>query len=421
MILIFLLVGLILGIMFRPGWGNIVMKILPKEKRFIDFGIDEETAISIVCEDKKGYPPHRFLKLRSGFVGKTGRFVRRSTTRFIGKEGTAYTWQTEQGEITEIPGGLPATLIGVWGEEFFNEIPEEKRLEIEESKILVTVDLDDGLTPASMRSVSEEDIKREQDREAAKNLWEGKKQSEKGLWLNYLIYGIAGFGIACFLIVIGILKLPTTFVPGPSQTASMLFGLGAVMKRVLIRDPKGKLITKPEKTKSKAGRPRKKVVEVVIPGEEREAEKTEESKDMYKTPTPPLREAGKKEKESGSAIVSKHLAPQLLSAPSFLNDQAIDERKTCVINEITQTSYNYFSYRGEIDQIRFWNWFVDFELTSSQGIGGLARRHALQAIANASGVSVQETARRPNVLARNVWSRDWEKRAESEGKRIEYD
>lgn len=214
--------------MLRPGWGNIVMKLIPREHRFVDFSIQEETAISLDCKEKKGYPPHKFLKIGPGFVGKVGRFVKRSSTRWLGKEGTAYTWETENDKYTEIPGGLAAALKTVWGEEFYNEIPEAARLQLEENKILVTVDLSTGLTPAGMRSISEEDIKRETDRKAAENLWEAKKQVQRGQLLNYMIWAVAGFGVACALIVVGILKLPTA-TPTPQQTANILRSIAGLL------------------------------------------------------------------------------------------------------------------------------------------------------------------------------------------------
>jgi len=205
--LIFLCLGIIIGILFRPRWGNSVMKIMPKDHRFVDFDIDEETAVSISCKDKKGFPPHRFIKLGAGFVGRVGRFLKKSITRYIGKEGTAYVWQTVQDKLTEIPGGLPAALLSLWGKKFYESIPEPQRRKVEENSLCVTVDLEDGLTPPGFSSVSEEDIKREEDREAARTLWQGKKQEERGQWLNMLVIGIAGFGIACALQIIGILRI----------------------------------------------------------------------------------------------------------------------------------------------------------------------------------------------------------------------
>lgn len=125
-----------------------------------------------------------------------------------------------------------------------------------------------------------------------------------------------------------------------------------------------------------------------------------------------------KKEESGTAVVSKKLAPQLGTAPEFLSRQQIDERKLAVLNEYTATSYNYLAFRGYVDEIRFWQWFVDSELVTSQAINGLARQHILKAIAASSGVHVSEVAQRPNIAARNLWSRNWQRDAARQGKTV---
>lgn len=220
MLLIFLLIGIIIGMLFRPKWKNTVMKMMPKDRRFVDFDIKQETAVSVICEDKKGFPPHRFIKLAEGFMGQVGWLFKRSATRYLGKEGTAYCWQADQDRFKKIPGGLAATLKTLWGENEYNAMPEDLRLKLEENKILVTVDLAEGLTPEGMISISEEDIKREEDREAAHTLWEGKHKLERGTYLNMLIIGVAGFGIACLLMIIGILRIPTVATPTPPTNSA---------------------------------------------------------------------------------------------------------------------------------------------------------------------------------------------------------
>lgn len=209
MIMVFLLVGVILGIIFRPGWTNAVMKISPTEHRFEEFSIKNESAVSIECDDKKGMPPHRFIKLYPGYIGRTGRFVKRQITRYIGKEGTAYTWKmNDVDEFVKVPGGLATALKTIWGNDVYDQIPDEPRQALENTtNLMVTVDLTEGLTPEGFRSISEEDIKREEDRQAANTLWQGKLQQVKGELVRTIIIGIAGFGIACALQIIGVLRI----------------------------------------------------------------------------------------------------------------------------------------------------------------------------------------------------------------------
>ena len=192
MLLLFVLIGILIGLIYRPRAKNECMKLLPRDKRFIDFKISHEDAFGFDCEPVKGFPPQRFIKLRPGFTGKIGKFLKRSITRFIGKEGSAYTWKTESGPVQF--GTLGKALRGLWGDKVYNQIPEKRRTELEESKINVTLDLEEGLTPEKFTPVSEEDIKTEQDRKAAETWWEGKKMAEKGKWSEWIFIFVAGAG-----------------------------------------------------------------------------------------------------------------------------------------------------------------------------------------------------------------------------------
>lgn len=129
---------------------------------------------------------------------------------------------------------------------------------------------------------------------------------------------------------------------------------------------------------------------------------------------PGQRGATEKAQESGSAVLAKNLGPQLGTAPEFLVHLQIDERKLAVLNDMQSTALVYLYFRGWVDKCRFWQWFVDGELVTSQAIGGLARRHILKALEAGSGQQIEEI-KRPGLLARNIWSRDWEKNAQRRG------
>lgn len=193
-ILIFLLIGVIIGMLFRPRWGNAVLKLIPREHRFVEFGVEEETAVSIECGNVKGHPPHRFIKYAPGFTGVSGRILKKPRTVFLGKEGTAYTWKTEQGKETKI-GTIADALKTIVGKKFYEVIPDEQRELIEQSKINVSVDLDDGLTPEGFKTVTEEDIKTEEDRRAAETYWKGKELADQGTIWKWIPWFIAGMGV----------------------------------------------------------------------------------------------------------------------------------------------------------------------------------------------------------------------------------
>jgi len=124
-------------------------------------------------------------------------------------------------------------------------------------------------------------------------------------------------------------------------------------------------------------------------------------------------------KEEGSVIVAKALAEQLGTSPELKAQMRIDERKMAVLDDGTLAALSHFSYRYVYDKVRYWGHITEWWLTGSQGIGGLGRRHILQAMANISGVQSVEKAKQPNVVARHLWDRNWQQKAESEGKIVE--
>jgi len=125
------------------------------------------------------------------------------------------------------------------------------------------------------------------------------------------------------------------------------------------------------------------------------------------------------QKEEGSVIVAKALSEQLGTSPEIKAEMRIDERKMAVLTDKTLAALSHFSYRFVYDEVRYWGHITEWWLTGSQGINGLGRRHILQALANTSGVQVQEKAEKPNAVARNIWDRNWKKKAESEGKVVD--
>lgn len=205
---IFTGLGILVGLFLRPWVGNQVIKFIPADHRFIDLGIEEETSISIQCEKKKGMPPQRFFKLNPGFTGIVGKFLKKPITRYLGMEGTAYTWKIDAGSHHNL-GGLGEAVRSVWGEDFWATVPEKQRDLLTESRISVTVELDKApLTPAGMRSISEEDIKQEEDRRASQTFWEEHQGQMKGFFINMLLGIGTGFGICAALVLLGIIKAP---------------------------------------------------------------------------------------------------------------------------------------------------------------------------------------------------------------------
>lgn len=187
--------GFALGIYLSRPKKNQVFKVLPDDRLGHDLEIIEETAVSLVCKPHKNMPPQRFLRYRAGFtVMQEARFGRlRKITRYMGRIGTAYSQRMEAGKLTNI--SLVDVLKTLWGNEVYAKMTDALKKPIEEGLIAVTVQLEeDPLTPKNLPVISEENIKQEEDRQAARTLWEGRKDSMKSLTMQ-MIFPI-GLGVA---------------------------------------------------------------------------------------------------------------------------------------------------------------------------------------------------------------------------------
>lgn len=193
-IIMFCLVGVMIGILLKPPRANRVIKFLRGDKRFIEFDVDKEMEYSIYCKDLKGFPPHRFIKYHSGFTGKVGMFVKRAATIFLGVSGTAYTQTLISGEQA-IDRPLVQCLRDLWGKTFYEQIPQEQR-DMIDPVMLTTIDL--GEHDQELKPISPQVLVREQAEQSSQFFLKGRKVAEKGQWVNYLF--IAGTGAAVMLV-----------------------------------------------------------------------------------------------------------------------------------------------------------------------------------------------------------------------------
>ena len=122
----------------------------------------------------------------------------------------------------------------------------------------------------------------------------------------------------------------------------------------------------------------------------------------------------------GVVTVAKALAPQMGSDQSHLVEQEIDQRKFAVLNELTQAALGHFSYRAEVDKVRYFQKMIDWDLNSSPSIGGLGRRQVIQTVAAAAGVGkgALDVAERPGWVGRHFTERSWKEKAMKEGKLV---
>jgi len=187
--------GVAIGLYLSRPKKNQVFKIIPGDRRGYDLNVIEENAVSIVCTPHRGMPPQRFLRYRAGFnVMQQLRFGRvRKISRYVARVGTAFTKRYESGILKNIK--LSDTLRVLWGNEVYDKMRDELKKPIEEGLIGVTIQLeDDPLTPKGLPVISEENIKQEEDRQAAKTLWAGRKDMMKSITMQ-MIFPI-GLGVA---------------------------------------------------------------------------------------------------------------------------------------------------------------------------------------------------------------------------------
>lgn len=165
-----------------------------------DFAETMETEI-----DRKPCPLF-FWKYHGGYAfNEGGRIIRRSFAR----EGTAYTKDLEGSKNIEVP--LSTALKAKIGEEFYKTIPAEYRNKIENSKILLTVDIEEGITPEGYSPMSSEDIYAEGDRKAARiynKEMTAEEKSAKSRLFDILLGAMLASTIVLLMVLMGWIGVP---------------------------------------------------------------------------------------------------------------------------------------------------------------------------------------------------------------------
>lgn len=251
-----ILLGLVLGVKFSQPKKNQVLKCDPQNKTGEEYEVDREYSMTVECKPlRKDGVVNRFIKYMPAYNvlikgGLLGRIVK--VTKYLGKVGTAYTQELEgdrkattedetniihkflidkfttkespkkhldyitessielsdriknlkQAGIIENACRLPQAIQTLWGKEFYDSIPEPQKGLLDESRLGVTIDLQESSTPWGFRSISEEDLKTEEDRKASKTFWKAQEDAEKREKMDIIMY--LGTG-ALIMLVISIL------------------------------------------------------------------------------------------------------------------------------------------------------------------------------------------------------------------------
>ena len=241
-IMIFLAVGVLLGIIqsayMTPP--TRVLYVRERDGRGEELKVVNETPISL---ETGGKTPYRFFKYGRAYEFKKA--LGKKVSTFFGKEGTAYSWtlsgyspkrfkDIEEYEdyldpvTTEVKSRLIKTRVPVdasgegssvvdkvfktvedliillWGEKFYLTVPDEQKKQLRENKVVMTVDLEPGLTPKEYKPITEEDINEEGNQYMAQLLASAAKASlSPGVLNTVALMGFGGLITAVAFILMG--------------------------------------------------------------------------------------------------------------------------------------------------------------------------------------------------------------------------
>lgn len=220
--------GILLGRRLEPEPGNQVNFLQPKTRSGWDLDVIEESALVLETEQVKGFPLKRFLKFYDGY---DIRKRKRVFTRYLAMEGIAFTTKasaseekTTEGEekpeskrelnpgpIPSVPGKimirLHEYLKGKWGEEAWDNMDPQRRRELEDDKIGVTVRIVEPELSATMKKITEDSYWKDIEKKVPKLIAEGVEDVAK----SPLIEKFAWAGVGAFLCmvawVLGVFKI----------------------------------------------------------------------------------------------------------------------------------------------------------------------------------------------------------------------
>jgi len=241
-IMIFLAAGVLLGIIqsayMTPP--TRVMYVRERDGRGEELKVSNETPISL---ETGGKTPYRFFKFGRSYEFKKA--LGKKVSTFFGKEGTAYSWTLmgyspkrfkdveepedyldpvtneiktrmvksrvavdEEGEgsslVDKIFDTVESLIITLWGEKFYLTVPEEQKKQLRENKVVMTVDLEPGLTPKDYQPITEEDINEEGNQYMAQLLASAAKASlSPGVLNTVALMGFGGLVTAVAFMLMG--------------------------------------------------------------------------------------------------------------------------------------------------------------------------------------------------------------------------
>lgn len=116
----------------------------------------------------------------------------------------------------------------------------------------------------------------------------------------------------------------------------------------------------------------------------------------------------------GSGLVGSPLAPQLGSDPRDIAKGKFDMRRLTVIDKAQLPSIMYLTIRSKKSPAS--KTVLDVIANWGPSVGGRGRRDIIrmEAVSKGGPASVESEIIRPGLIARNVYNRDWERKAKEE-------
>jgi hypothetical protein len=204
-----LLTGTILGVYFAQPRHDVALLINPTSGRGREIKIMKQDAVNAFGEGLGNSPPQHFIKIHDAYnIARKGFLKLQHYALWLAREGTAYVYNFE-GSKEEISFSKAVKhFLG----DLYEKLPQDIKAKIEENKIAVTVEFPSGpLTPVNpyydpkqpegpenqkfLKSVSNDDLERNNDERAMRIYWEEAVKEEKKSYFNLLIACLAGGGI----------------------------------------------------------------------------------------------------------------------------------------------------------------------------------------------------------------------------------
>ena len=127
-------------------------------------------------------------------------------------------------------------------------------------------------------------------------------------------------------------------------------------------------------------------------------------------------------REDGQGIIAKKLAVQLGTAPKIIGVQEYDDYKLGNFTSVASAlACAHFEKRGIEDGVGYYAFMSNRIKSIFIGVNGRGRNDILKlaAYTNPGGSASLEPAKKPNVVARNLFRRNWQNEAKRQGQTIE--